>query len=237
MTDSSRIPQHRIIYELLRRQIEEKKFLPGDLLPSENELCAVHRLARPTVRKALDRLLSDGFIKKQQGKGSIVCGIPQGAGILSLHGTTTAIGENLITRIITRPERRNLKDAFGFETTSIEREAGCLYFERLRLVNNRPVFFDITKLPDVGFKGFASLNLENKSLFDILRQHYQLEITGGEQRLFAIKAENELCTHLDVRKGHPILQLDRKIETNRPQVHLYSQLYCNTQQYALFGTF
>jgi len=40
-----------------------------------------------------------------------------------------------------------------------------------------------------------------------------------------------------VKPGHPVLQLDRKIETNRMGMHLYSQVFCNTQEYALFGSF
>jgi len=59
------LPQHRLIYEHIRGQIESGMLLPGDLLPSENELARIHQVARPTVRKALDRLVVDNFIQKQ----------------------------------------------------------------------------------------------------------------------------------------------------------------------------
>ena len=50
-------------------------------------------------------LVNDGFIIRQQGKGSIVQGQPKGIGILSLTGTTSAIGQdNLTTRIIVKPQ-------------------------------------------------------------------------------------------------------------------------------------
>ncbi|HKL93475.1 MAG TPA: GntR family transcriptional regulator [Bacteroidales bacterium] len=231
------LPQHRLIYEHIRGQIESGMLLPGDLLPSENELARIHQVARPTVRKALDRLVVDNFIQKQQGKGSIVVGKPKGVGILSLKSTTSALGENLKTRIVVKPEMRPWKEAFGFQISDAERDAGCIYFERLRLVNQRPVFFDITMLPNINFPRFTMRNLEDASLFNILRTHYQVEIKGGEQRIFAIKADKKLVDFFDVKQGHPILQLDRKISTNRPGFHLYSQVFCNTQEYALYGTF
>ncbi len=50
-------------------------------------------------------LVNDGFIIRHQGKGSIVQGQPKGIGILSLSGTTSAIGEDkLTTHIIVKPK-------------------------------------------------------------------------------------------------------------------------------------
>lgn len=237
MATKNNIPQYRKVYEVLRSQIESGVYVPGDLIPSENELKDAYEVARPTIRNALDHLVADGFIQKQQGKGSIVTGKPKGVGILSLKSTTSAIGEDLITRIIVKPEIRPWREAFGFQISDTERDAGCIYFERLRFVNNRPVFFDITMLPNINLPRFTMRNLENASLFNILRTNYQIEIKGGEQRIFAIKADKRLTGHFDVKPGHPVLQLDRKIETNRIGLHIYSQVFCNTQEYALYGTF
>ena len=89
MNQNTIIPQHRKVYEILRSHIAEGVFHEGDLLPSENELCTVHGVTRPTIRKALDRLANEGYIVRHQGKGSIVKGVPKGVGILSLTGTTS----------------------------------------------------------------------------------------------------------------------------------------------------
>lgn len=232
------LPQYKQMYETLRGQIASGEFRSGDLLPSEHDLCRQYRLARPTVRKALDQLVADGFIVKHQGKGSIVKGAPKGIGILSLTGTTSALSSaNLSTHIILKPEARPLDEAFSFPVEPQEQRAGCFYFERLRLVNGEPVFFDITMLPDINLPRFAEYDLENRSLFDSLRTRYQIVVTGGTQQLFAIRADKRLQEYLNVRAGHPILQLNRKIETNRPGFHIYSQVFCATQGYGLIGTF
>ena len=221
------LPQYKQMYETLRGQIASGEFRPGDLLPSEHDLCRQYRLARPTVRKALDQLVADGFIVKHQGKGSIVKGAPKGIGILSLTGTTSALSSaNLSTHIILKPESRPLDEAFSFPVEPQEQRAGCFYFERLRLVNG-----------DINLPRFAEYDLENRSLFDSLRTRYQIVVTGGTQQLFAIRADKRLQEYLNVRAGHPILQLNRKIETNRPGFHIYSQVFCATQGYGLIGTF
>jgi len=232
------LPNHSRVYEILRQHINEGVYTEGDLLPSENELCALHKVTRPTIRKALDRLTNEGFIVRHQGKGSIVKGAPKGVGILAMKGTTSAVGkENLLTRIIVEPEIRNWTEAFTFSLTRVEQESGCIYLERLRLVNNKPVFFDITMIPNINFPRFIGRNMENKSLFDVLRKNYRLEVKGGEQRILAITADARLQQHFGVPAGHPVVQLNRKLETNRAGLYIYSQVFCNTDEFMLSGNF
>lgn len=231
-------PKYKIVYEALRKQIVDKTFVPGNLLPSENQLCAEYGVTRPTIRKALDQLVSDGFIIRHQGKGSIVKGAPKSLGILSLSGTTTAVGkESLHTVITIKPEIRPWKDAFGYPLDEQEQSCDCIYFERMRFLDGISLFFDITMLPNIDLPNFATHDLENRSLFEFLRTQYQIEVTGGTQQLFAIKADKRLQDHFNVKAGYPILQLNRKIETNRAGFHIYSQVFCVTHGYGLTGTF
>ena len=90
MVTSKTIPQYRKLYEILRKHISEGVYKEGDLLPSENELCQLYGLTRPTVRQSLSTLANDGYIRKHQGKGSIVHHLPREIGILSVSGTTSA---------------------------------------------------------------------------------------------------------------------------------------------------
>lgn len=60
------------IYLQLKESIEQGEFKQGDLLPSENELMKQYGASRDTIRKALTLLVQNGFIQKNQGKGSIV---------------------------------------------------------------------------------------------------------------------------------------------------------------------
>ncbi len=238
MKSKFHIPQHKLVYETLRKHINEGIYVKGDILPSENELCVTHQVTRPTIRKALSRLVHEGYIKKKQGKGSIVMGHPKGVGILSLTGTTSAVGkENLVTKIIVKPEIKNWETAFSYPLRGDEIEVGCFYFERLRVLNKQPVFYDITMIPNRNLPRFTSRNWENKSLYDTLRTIYQIEIIGGEQRLMAITADEKLQKFFNVKPGHPVLQVDRRLETNRDGFFIYSQIFCDSTKSPLYSTF
>ncbi len=232
------MPQHRVLYEILRKHIEDGVYVKGDLLPSENDLCHTHNCTRPTVRQALNSLVTDGFIMKQQGKGSIVNELPTDIGILSIGGTTSAVGnKDLKTEIIVKPIIKPWEDPFMFPLSEFEKESGCIYLERLRLLDNRPLFYDITFLPNINLPRFTALQLKDKSLFSMLRKQFALEVKGGEQRLKAISSNKKVSRYLDIKTNKPVLNLERKIATNRPNYFFYSRLYCNTENNAIYGTF
>ncbi len=238
MTGAIKIPQYKKLYETLRRHILSGTYEEGSLLPSENELCAVHGTTRPTVRHALEALVQDGFITKRQGKGSIVRKPPQDIGILSIAATSTAIGKQYLhTQILQKPRIKPWDDHFPFELSDIEKDVGCIYMERLRFVNNQPVFYDINRIPNINLPRFTSRTFENKSLFDTLRVHYQVEVRGGEQKLKALKASKTIGKLLAIKVGDPVLYIERKLYTNREGFNIYSTIYFNSEKHAIFGSF
>lgn len=66
----------RNAYEALRRQIAEYldriKPAPGERFLSDHELARTTGLARNTVRRAVDLLVKDGWLERQQGRGTFV---------------------------------------------------------------------------------------------------------------------------------------------------------------------
>lgn len=235
---ANQLPQYKKLYETLRKQILEGVFKEGDLLPSENELSLLHGMTRPTVRHALDTLVNEGYIYKHQGKGSIVNAKPREIGILSIEGITSAIGpENLKTKIIIKPNVRPWPENFMFDIPGEIKNLGCIYLERLRMVNDQAIFYDINYIPNLNLPRFTSRKFENKSLFDILRVNYNIEIKGGEQKLRAIGANQLISRYFKIKKGHPVLHLERKLDTNRHGFNIYSSFFCNTENYSLTGIF
>jgi GntR family transcriptional regulator/GntR family frlABCD operon transcriptional regulator len=232
------IPQYRKLYEILRKHILEGIYKEGDLLPSENELCQLYDMTRPTVRQSLSNLAIDGYIRKHQGKGSIVHHLPHEIGILSVSGTTSAVGDRkLKTNIIVKPRLIPWPDDFMFPLTELEKESGCIYMERVRFLDDVPIFYDISFIANINLPRITARQFENKSLFRILRDSYRVEIKGGEQRIKSIRPTLKVSRLLHLKKDQPVLHLERKIETNNSGLFLYSSIFCNTEKYSIFGRF
>ncbi|MBC7721250.1 MAG: GntR family transcriptional regulator [Pedobacter sp.] len=233
-----KIPQYRQLYELLRKDIINGVYKTGKILPSESELYLAYKVTQPTVRQALALLVNDGYIKKHQGKGSIVQELPKGLGILSIEGRLANSNndvENLTTKIIDGPRLVTWPEKMLFTPTKDELQQNCFYIERQRRVADAVVFYEFLFIPNNNLPRFASKSLEDKSLYELLRNSYQIEIKGGEQKLWAITANELECGFLEVKKGSPVLRLERRIDTNRSGFSIYTSLYVNTEKYVLQG--
>lgn len=53
-------------------QIQDQTFLPGDLLPTESELCRHYGVSRPTISRALKRLSDEKLVQRRAGFGTKV---------------------------------------------------------------------------------------------------------------------------------------------------------------------
>jgi DNA-binding LacI/PurR family transcriptional regulator len=66
------------IAEAMRSEIVDGIFGPGTKLPSLNELCGRFGVTRPTLRKAVERLVQEGLVVVRPGAGMFVCKRPDG---------------------------------------------------------------------------------------------------------------------------------------------------------------
>ena len=228
------IPLHERVAGDLKKGIDRGVYKVGDLLPSENELCASYDTTRPTVRHALLRLANMGYIVRYKGKGSIVAEPKKALGILSVSGVTAGVGpEKLKTRIVQKPIIRQWPIDLLPEINEIELAAGCIYFTRLRIISDRPVLFEETFISNLGMQGLTKSNLDNRSLFETLKEQYNIEVKGGMQRIWAKKADKLTSDLLKIKRNSPIVYMKRKMRTNIKDLNIYAWLSCDTQDYYL----
>ena len=60
------------IYKALLEDIQSGRLKEGDCIPREMDISARYGVSRPTVRQALNMLVSDGYLRRVRGKGSFV---------------------------------------------------------------------------------------------------------------------------------------------------------------------
>lgn len=232
MVKTPTTPIYRVLFNNLKGQIDDGHYKKGDLLPSENDLCKLYSTTRPTVRQALSELARLGYIVRHHGKGSIVSEPKNGLGILSLKGSTAGVGKrNLQTKVLAKTTKTNWPIDFPYELTETQRSAGCLYLSRLRYVNGSPTLYEETYITDIDLPRFTMHNLEKNSLFETLNKYHKVEIKEGEQKIWAIAADKAVSELLSVKQGKPMLHMKRSMHTNRPNLIIYSFLYCNTEEY------
>src|SRR5882757_1461629 len=65
------VPKHEQLRSILT-ELATRELAPGDMLPSERQLCLDHGVSRITVREAIGQLVSEGLLVRVRGKGTFV---------------------------------------------------------------------------------------------------------------------------------------------------------------------
>ena len=66
------IPLYYQLVNIIKRNITAGTLKPGDVLPSESEMCKSFDISRSTVRQAVSMLEDEGLVVRKQGRGTYV---------------------------------------------------------------------------------------------------------------------------------------------------------------------
>lgn len=67
-----RLPRYQRLRDQIAAEIAAQVWKPGEAIPSESELAAMHGLALGTVRRAIDVLVAEGLVERSHGRGTFV---------------------------------------------------------------------------------------------------------------------------------------------------------------------
>lgn len=152
-------------YEQVRWHIQslliDNKWDKDTPLPTEQELAATYQVSVGTVRKAVEKLVEDGVLLKQQGRGTFLKQ-PDFENSLSRFFKfrdkdavyVLPIGVVKAVRPIEAVEYINKK-------LNLKKNQGLIYIERVRIVDGRIMLSEKVWLPKTMFRSFATLAPED----------------------------------------------------------------------------
>jgi len=189
----------------LRRQIRDGVIAAGALIASEANLALSYGVSRVTVRRALRELKAEGLVDSRQGFGWYVAGTPL---VQSLRDLTTIERQ---VRASGRTFRRELT-TFGFVPTPPELAglfdaATVLAVTRVDRIDSRPfAVASVWAVADL-VASLTARDLETRPLSEQLG----VPLSGATESITAVGASSSDATVLGVRRGTPLLQVDRII--------------------------
>jgi GntR family transcriptional regulator len=177
LVENSRIPLYYQLVANIKRCITGGLLKPGDIIPSESEICEVFQISRSTVRQALGELEAEGLLLRKRGKGTFVSNPKLRRKLDSLYSfSNDMIQQGLIpeSKMIDFEKRKPSLDIIKNLNLTDESE---LVFKivRIRLANSEPILLETTFVP-VKYCAFLEKEmLEKDSLYRILREVAFLE--------------------------------------------------------------
>ena len=209
---SSEVSKSRRVYLLLRDEIVAGRYRAGARLPSEPRLAAEHRVARVTVRRALDGLQRDGLVTRRVGSGTFVEGpatdgavIADFANMLSQIG---AMGRNTKARLV----------RFGYEQAPVAVAAalglpdGAIVQAsvRVRSLDGAPFSYLRAYVPERIGRSFEETDLARTALLTLLERS-GAKPDHASQTVGASAATPEIAAALGVPVGEALLSIARTV--------------------------
>lgn len=198
-------PLYGQVRDALHQQILGGTLLPGDALPTEEELQHRFGVARSVVRQALAGLADSGWIHRRRGRGGVVAAgagphrEAQRAG--GFGEQMAAAGHALRTEVDDVRRVRPPEDARAALDTD-----DTWQVERRRLVDDEPALVVRTWLPVALFPAFDAHRLVITPLHDLMRESGRVPV-GGRRHVRAVPADEHIAGRLGVAVGVPLLLL------------------------------
>lgn len=211
-------PKHSKVATNLLNQIRKGRYKPGDLLPSEPELCRHFGVSRHTVRVALRSLYEKGLILSQQGRGSVVQATPP-----TPRYTFACSSIADLLQYAAATSRRVLDVTRMQVDAPLAQWLGCdvgvrwwtVHTSRLQEEGGGALASSRIYVPDRYADAVRELKSSNLPLFALMEARYGHLIGQIAQRFSVAEANAEEAADLALAVGAPVMCVERRFQDAR----------------------
>lgn len=211
--------------ELLSR-MKNGHYKAGERLPTEYALCEEFDVSRTTVRGALNQLTTEGYLVRQQGRGTFVSGekvqqtrsyAPNNyAAHLAVQGEVDQVSLLDISVISASGQ---LASVFGVDVqTPIQK------IERIRHADGEPIRYEVSFIPWQTAPGITKEQAEH-SLFQTLAQVHNVHVAKTTEALEMALADEKVSALLECPLKSPCFHIETVTEDETGRAIEYSRSY------------
>jgi len=224
----SSIPLYSQLKNIIIEKIDKGEYAENSKIPSEQELCELYDISRPTVRQAINELTNSGYLYKEKGKGTFVAKAKINVNIKNYTGFTDSILDspnpgqhNIISLYVTNSiDNPKLDEIFKIPSGSGQKNeyAEITY---LSAQGKDVLALNVSYLPLVYFPNIIEDIKANKPSYDILKGKYPLIPAKSKSTLEVVYTKQSEAQHLFVQSGQPLIKIENLLYSKSGQVVEY----------------
>lgn len=220
------------VYAIFLEKIECGEWQDGSQIPPEDELCRIYDVSKVTVREAIHELVREGYLKRQQGKGTFVTYAIPHAGILmrarlsekDLFGEEVTLSKEIVERGVRESSEETKK--------LLMTDENIYYILSRMIVNDEPFaeefFIPMFILPDI-----HSEKISDKSLYDLIEEKGTKKIFKVTQTMEVTVIKQDTAAVLKLNEGSPALLISRILASSDGSPVAYSRTIGSGRKYKL----
>lgn len=207
------IPKYVAVRENLRQRVQSMS--PGDKLPAEPELCDRYGVSRITLRHAVDDLIGEGLLVREQGRGTFRTSheVRDEREVISDHIRGFYRQQASLGNVVHTVMLGNgiVHDPDVALRLGLSDDAALIRLERLRYVGETLRQHVVTYLSAERFPLVAEHDFSEGSLYDFLERHYAVRLVENEVVVRMQAVDAAIARHFGVRKGTVVLAMDSTV--------------------------
>jgi GntR family transcriptional regulator len=211
LSSDARLPLYQRLRDHIAARIAAQDWRAGDPIPSEAELAASHGISVGTVRKAIDCLVAEGLLDRQQGRGTFVRRARFNTTLFRFFRFHTDSGERKVPE--SRILQRKVVPAPAAVAAALQLSARepVISLSRLRLIDGTPLLSEEIWLQQSRFA--AILDIEPAAFGDLLYPLYEArcsQIVASADETLTVEIANPMQARLLGRNdGEPLIVIER----------------------------
>lgn len=175
-------PLYFQLKEILRSKIETEEWKVGENIPVENDLMAKYDISRSTVRQAVLDLVSEGYLRREKSKGTVII---SSTGNRHFIGSLTSFTSEMNTKGIPHFSKIVTQKVISADPNlakklRLQENSEVYYLKRIRFVNELPFIYDEHYIPYYLVPKIEEKYQENTSLYSLITDEYQFDLHHGQ---------------------------------------------------------
>lgn len=233
----NRVPLYKKIKLDVTRALSRGALNANDALPTERQLAERYQASVGTVRRAMDELVAEHVVVRQQGRGTFLARfspermLNQFWRVFRKDGTR----EIPIVQTVTfeqEPASREVADALAIGEGDL-----VYHIVNVLLLGGNPVLLDDVRIPEALFPGMTERDFVSRdtTMYGFYQERYGVSVFRVADRIGAIAADTKAARRLSVPIFTPLLTFtrvayafgDRPVEYRRTWFHTFAYEYRN----------
>ncbi|MBA3590405.1 MAG: GntR family transcriptional regulator [Methylibium sp.] len=208
---SKPLPRYRQIKQQLAELLREGKWRHGQALPSEPLLAQRFGASIGTVRKAIDELVAENIVVREQGRGTFVKSHTRDYMLNVFFQLVDDAGRKELPRHQLLSFVRWRADVKTAERLGVAPGSAVLRLRNLLALDGKPTVYDDIRLPAARFAGLTANELSERdtTLYGLMQQRFGITVVRIVEHLEAVAAPADVAALLAVTAGHPLLRIVR----------------------------
>ena len=208
-------PLYRQAKRALLEAIEDGRCPPGRALPAEAALAAALGVSIGTLRHAVDELVADLVLVRQQGRGTFVATHSSDRFLFQFFHVEGRDGRRELPQVQLLSFERVRLDEEAATALALRAAAPAFAIENLLLLQGRPVVHDRLLLPATPFKGLTEKRLRERpgTIYQLYQADFGITVLRAGERARAVAADRSTARALRIAPGTPVMQVRRIAQT------------------------